>query len=112
MRQYFFDTNHFVKAFNQCVLILKEQGYEVLDVDRKGFSIEATIKDHKLYSRQLYLHLHHVSSNSFCLDLEARSVSLEVKKSRQNKRLELLFVRAFHRFVLNQQGPKSMAQSA
>lgn len=112
MRQYFFGTNHFIKAFNQCVLILKEQGYEVLDVDRKGFSIEATIKDHKLYDRQLYIHLYHESSNSFCLNIEARSVLLEMRKSRQNKRLELLFVRAFHRYVINQQGPKKMAQSA
>jgi hypothetical protein len=81
MRQYVFNTNHFIKAFNHCSDILLKQGYEVLDVDRKGFSIEAFIKDNKLYSRQLHVHLYHDVSDKFCLDVDARSVSLEMRQS-------------------------------
>lgn len=112
MRQYVFDTNHFIKAFNHCSDILIAQGYEVLDVDRKSFSIEAFIKDNKLFSRQLHLNLCHKSGDKFCLNIEARSVSLEVRKSQQNKRLELKFVRAFHKYVIEERGPKQLAQSA
>jgi len=112
MRNYSFLTNNIATVFAQCTNILKEQGFEVLDTDKVHLSIEASIKEQNLRNRLFHLHFNHISSDQYQLNVEVRNMSLEFVKDRKNKRLELIFIRAFHRFIIEQSALKNLAQSA
>lgn len=112
MRSYTFSTNNINAVYLRCIEILKNQGFEVLDSDKVHLSIEASIREQNLRSRLFHLHFNHVSSNQFQLNVEVRNISLELVKDRKNKRLELVFIRAFHRFIIEQSALKNLAQSA
>lgn len=112
MRNYSFSTNNINSVFLRSIEILKNQGFDVLDIDKQQFSAEATIREQKLRNRLFHLHFQHTSSNQFQLNVEVRNMSLEFVKDPKNKRLELGFIRAFHRFIIEQTAPKNLAQSA
>lgn len=95
-----------------CIEIVKSQGFEILDIDKHRSSIEASIREQNLRNKLFHLHFQHTSSNQFQLNVEARNMSLEFMKDPKNKRLELQFIRAFHRYVLEQAAPKNLAQTA
>lgn len=112
MRTYEFKTSNINQDFDQCKVLLENLSFQVLDSDKRTKMIEAVLQESKIFSRHIHLKLNHLESNVFQLHLEVRNIGLELVKDPKNKKLEQKFVRAFHQYLMDQKGPKSLAQSA